>query len=161
MPRIYGDAVAQIVRYPNGTKSDPFIVPMRKADVVRFATRIAERTNWTNIMLKADGLVDREATELAKMSDDFDPGSARVSCVYDGRWWATVRRWAKEASDYTVEVGGERLSMMEIGILFSRDDEFGWRSLHTLRGARAESALVALARTVLEWSKTIEEWEVA
>lgn len=160
MPRIRPHAVAQRVRYPNGTASDPFIAPWSKANMVRFARRVIDG-QWPERVLGADGMIDVEKTAALKASDDFSSGSARLACAHDGRFWSTARLWSRVVHDYSaipVDAAERALTQAEVGVLFHRDDEFGWNSLQQLRLGVVDSLTKALARTVLEWSRQIEEW---
>jgi hypothetical protein len=161
MARIHPHAVAQRVRYPNGTSSTPFIVTMCKADMVRFAHRIIndQWPAWKGCLLP-DGKVDTPKMEAKIAADDFDAGSARLACAHDGRFWSTIKQWSRSVHDYSVlgpDDPQRALTQAEVGLLFHRDDEFGWRALDAL-GVPVDSAVKALARTVLAWSEQIEEW---
>ncbi len=171
-----GWAHAQRVVYPNGTRSDPFVVSMCKRDLERFARRILDDQwpEWKGC-LNADGRVDRPKMDAKIAADDFDSGSARMSGAHDGRFWASVNRirhhcrnWDFQIGD--VAVGGafgrspvpgdsedRRLSDFELAILFGVDDESGWQGLGALGIKDPDKAL---ARTVLSWLPRIEEWVV-
>ncbi len=154
MPSMVG--YAQVVEYPNGGLSGAFIVTMSRSDMCRFADRIIN-----------DEWPDKKTVS----PDDFRSGSSRMDCAHDGRWWATIRAWSMRVSYWDVQIGDvlvregatlvpgdspERmLSMGEIALLFYRGGEFGW---HHLKALGIADSRKALARTVLEWSKSIIEW---
>lgn len=173
MPRI-GYVVAQRVRYPNGGLSDPFIVSMNKHDLARFARRILDDQYPLNRRcLTPDGLVDVEKLEAARAADDFDAGSSRLACAFDGRFWQTAKILHRQCRLWDVQIGNvvvwprpgvhpipgdsadRRLSDGEMSILFGLDDEYGWFVLH---GLGIADPVRALARTVLAWLPHIEEW---
>jgi hypothetical protein len=176
MPRIWPLQVAQRVRYPNGTHSDPFIVTMNKCDLARFAGRLIEDQwpEWKHHKcLTADGRVDSDKLAAARALDDFDSGSARLSCAHDGRFWETVNILRRRIHNWDVQIGpmvvwprpgleaipgdapDRRLSDGELSILFGINDEYGWQALH---GLGVADPIKALARTVLSWLPRIEEW---
>ena len=169
MPKIYPAPVAQRVRLPNGTTSAPFVVPMCRADMVRFATRVLDKSwperfpdephrNHRGLTTK---LMIDEMLAYRHAHDDFYSGSARLACAHDGRFWRTTEVWMRRASDYNMAVGGDgqapnrQLTTGEVAILFARDDEFGWHSLGALGIVEPGRAL---ARTVIDWATQIEEW---
>lgn len=168
MPRIHNGPVAQRIRYPNGTSSDPFLAPMRRADMQRFAIRIRDgiwpekfpdkpykdEHTFTNAMLE-------EVRAYKYKIDPFWSGSSRLACAHDGRFWRTAEVWMQRVHDYEVRVGHDldnperRLTTGELGLLFARDDEFGWHALSALGFTDPQKAL---ARTVIAWVPQIEEW---
>ena len=173
MPRI-GSLVAQRVRYPNGGLSDPFIVSMNKHDLGRFARRIIEdRWGVPPQCLTPEGRVDPEKLAAARAADDFDSGSARLCCAFEGRFWQTAKILHRECRLWDVQIGNviiwprpgvhpipgdsadRRLSDGEMSILFGLDDEYGWIAL---KGLGITEPVKALARTVLAWLPHIEEW---
>lgn len=143
MPRLHPYwRVAQRVRYPNGTLSDPFIAPWPKGYVQRFAANLMH-PDWR----------ERETAV------GHDPESSRLACAHDGRFWATLRLWKEWVCDYTDSLWWEesgRLSMPHMILLFSRDDEYGWAMLQRMGKG---NPLLPLARTALAWAETIEEWD--
>ncbi len=176
MPRFYPMPVAQRVRYPNGGCSSPFIVPMSKRDLARFATRILE-DQWPETLLPGvvkDGKVDAARLLEYRSADDFDSGSSRLSCAHDGRFWQTVNTLRRWIHGWNVQIGPlfvsprpgmvpvpgddpqRRLSDGELAILFGGDDEYG---MMALTGLGITDPCKALARTVLSWLPTLEEWE--
>lgn len=172
MPQFYPGTVAQRVLYPNGTRSDPFIASMCRADMVRFARRILEDAIAARV-LGSDGKIDWDASDKARAQDDFDPGSCRIACAYDGRFWSTANTWRRQVRSWDWQIGNVAMNERakpamvpgdhptrslgdgEMSILFGLDDEFGW---HALCALGIVHPVKALARTVLEMSKHVEEW---
>jgi hypothetical protein len=172
MLAIYPGTVAQRAVYPNGTRSSPFIASMCKEDMIRVARRILEDSLAARV-LGPDGKIDRHASDKARADDDFDPGSMRIVCAYDGRFWSTLNTWRRQVRSWDWQIGNVAMneragSVMvpgdhparslgdgELSILFGLDDEFGW---HALRALGIVEPVKALARTVLEMSKHVEEW---
>jgi hypothetical protein len=174
MPRLSPGRVAQRVRYPNGTLSDPFIAPMSRGDMERFAKRIFDDQwpEWKGC-LDDEGRVDVQKLEAKKAADDFCSGSARLACAHDGRFWRTTEIWSHRCHDWDVQIGStllthregiilvagddpnRRLAMGEMAILFHHNDEFGWQALV---GLGIKDPVKALARTVIAWLPQIEEW---
>lgn len=179
MPRIHPHAVAQIVRYPNGSHSDPFIAPWSKAHMARFARRLVEGTwpekfpgephrdthVWTDEVI-------RDVMAYRNAHDDFYSGSAHLACAHDGKFWATMRLWCRQVrlndwqpGDLTrTMVGGALeardrvLTSGEAALLFHDDDESGF---HRLGAIGIKDPIQAIGRTALDLSRSIEEWEVA
>lgn len=160
MPRLIGGPVAQRIRYPNGTTSSPFLVPFSKVDVCRFAMRIIEDEwpEWKGC-LNEHGRVVPELLAMRRAMDDFDSGSARLSCAHDGRFWSTLRTWTSNSTDEIGHLGplgdGGRLTRVAAALLFSVGDEEGY---HVLHGLGVEDVTSALARAALRWAEQIEEW---
>jgi hypothetical protein len=172
MPAMYPGIVAQRAVYSNGTRSSPFIASMCGADMVRVAQRILEDSLAARV-LGPDGKIDWDASDKARAADDFDPGSVRIACAYDGRFWSTLNTWRRQVRSWDWQIGNiamnERaqrtmvpgdhptrsLGDGELSILFGLDDEFGW---HALGALGIVDPVKALARTVLEMSKHVEEW---
>lgn len=101
----------------------------------------------------------------AEVADGFDPGSARLACVYDGRFWRNAKLWMRHVCDYSDAVQAqpfEKLSMAHMQLLLGGDDEWGWSMLRrvgwTGRHLEPLCPRLALARTILYWSESIEEW---
>ena len=158
---------AQRVVYPNGTRSNPFVVPMCKRDLARFSRRILEG-QWpeTNGCLDANGRVDFDKLAVKRAADDFDSGSSSLEGAHQGRFWRTVDVLRMKCVTWDAQVGdvllgrsvgratpipgnsGDRmLSECELAIVFGAPDrESSWRALFDLG---IEDPVKALARTVL------------
>lgn len=174
LPRFYGP-VAQRVRYPNQTLSEPFIAPMARRHMERFALRIVadEWPEWQGC-LDAAGRVDVAKMDAKIAADDFDSGSACVTGAHCGTFWSTTKIWARRCVVDDVQIGPvvltrrpgwqavpgddpERaLSSGELAALFWYDAESGF---HRLVGLGIADPEKALARTVLRLAPQIEEWE--
>lgn len=163
----------QRVRYPNGSESAPFIVPMCIADMKRFAIRVLEDDypDWQGC-LTSDGRVDSAKMQAKISADDFPSGSSRFCLAHEGRFWATMRLWTHHGYGWDAQIGPillsrwrgavavagddptRLLSMAELALLFYYSDETGWDLLNSLEIA---TPCKAFARTVLAWLPQIEE----
>lgn len=149
-----GTRFAQIVRYPNGTSSDPFIAHVARQEMIDFAIAAfiegGYRSSIDDWMQRAD------------ISDDWKD-SPRVSGVMGGRFWRTLEIWSNEVC--CIGGVGDRprpdgiLSAAEMAPMFRWAREAG--PFHTLAvGVPAHDFMPMLGRTVVAWGKTIEEWAI-
>lgn len=139
MPR-FEARVAQRVRYPNGTCSEPFLASCSKAQMIAFAKDVLE----------------------GRWPQEVSHGSFRIDCALDCRFWNTLESWTLQYIGGLVGPIGVRerpdgtLSPGEMLPLFpqARHVESPWAT----EAFGVTDPLRAIALTTLKWAKSIEEW---
>jgi len=159
--------IAQRVRNPNGTTSEPFIAAMSKADMVGFARMVLEK-QWPQPTCRCDRLRFRDGDHDEHCAQGVwvkqyghDACTCRIDCVYDGRFWATLEQWCSVVPETIGPVGNRErvdgcLSRGELLVTFpqARSAESYW----SICGMGVDDPHVAIARTTLKWAPVIEEW---
>lgn len=143
---------AQRVVYPNGTRSDPFVVPLSKAMMLRFAGHVIEGY-WPR---PADQFPEHEREAL---------GTCRIEGTFKGQFRRTLETWGAHHCSGTGATmrcvhRTKRLSYGDVLIAFLELGAGG--ACFTYNATRSpdgdDDICIALAKTTIEWAKFIEEW---